>query len=156
MLRLGKKNTYRQSISAKISFTSAFPWVSSRYLVTHSTRWSLKAPMINWWRMSGSKSQRMLARGNLAVNGYHGTTVSFNHINVLCSHLNLAINPPIMPQSSKQKGLHEWINECAWTWCTTTIQVIRGSCTTRADCHTCMVQRHTHSPTTPVLHNTSK
>lgn len=90
-----KKNTYWQSISAKISFASVFPW--TRYFVTHSTRWSLKVPLINWWRMLGAKSKWMLAQGNLSVNSYHSTTVSVHHINILYSHLNLAINSPIIP-----------------------------------------------------------
>ena len=60
---------HHRSISAKISFALLLPWMSLRYFVTHSTKWSLNIPLINWCKISGASNRYMLARRNPLVKG---------------------------------------------------------------------------------------
>lgn len=56
-------------MSSIISNDFFSPCVVCRYTSTHSTRWSLNTPLINWWRRSGARSSWISARGKKHVNG---------------------------------------------------------------------------------------
>ena len=62
-------NTYRRSMSSKISFARVWPCSSTRYSPTHVTRWSLNVPLISWCKRSGERISCMSAHGKLNVNG---------------------------------------------------------------------------------------
>ena len=64
--------THWRSISSKIWFAQASPCSSTRYSPTHSTKWSLKVPLISWWSMSGDMISWMSACRTLWVNGWRG------------------------------------------------------------------------------------
>ena len=57
-------------MSSRISNAAFFLCVTYRYFMIHSTRWSLKTPLISWWSRSGASNSWMSARGNECVNGY--------------------------------------------------------------------------------------
>ena len=78
---------HRRSISAKISFALVLPWTCSRYFVTHSTKWSLKVPLINWCKISGASRRYMVAHGNPSVKGYKrwGLNMSVERVYTLMS-----------------------------------------------------------------------
>ena len=61
---------YLLSISSKTWAATLFEWRALMYAVTHSTKWSLKHPLMSWWRMSGAISWWISARGKSFVNGY--------------------------------------------------------------------------------------
>ena len=61
--------THCRSISSSMCFDSDKPCCFSRYSWTQVMRWSLKVPVIAWWRRSGESNLWIFARGKLAVNG---------------------------------------------------------------------------------------
>ena len=67
---LRKMGSYRRSISSNISFAHASPCSSTKYSPIHITRWSLKVPLMTWWRRSGVRISWMSALGKWNVKGY--------------------------------------------------------------------------------------
>lgn len=76
-----RKWAYRRSISSRIRFASVRPWTDNRYFSTQETRWSLKVPLMSWWRMSGVIRWWMSARGKSFVKGYLLDVSSRNQLN---------------------------------------------------------------------------
>ena len=61
---------YLWSMSSNTVAAPALPYSSTRNFSTQVTKWSLKVPLMTWWRMSGAISSCMSARGKSFVNGY--------------------------------------------------------------------------------------
>ena len=85
-------------MSAMIMSTWHSPWVTTRYLPTHVTRWSLKLPLRSWWRRSGAIRSWMSVQGKWTVKGYIvSVSASLHHIHVqlnLPQHYRLYHNLP--------------------------------------------------------------
>ena len=78
------------SMSSNISFAWDIPCSSMKYSPTQVTKWSLKVPLINWWRISGVIISWMSARGKSFVKGYFDRWVRLTKISdlhtPLCHH----------------------------------------------------------------------
>lgn len=59
-----KRKRYWWSMSSIISNNFFSPCLACRYTSTHSTKWTLNTPLINWWRRLGVRSSWMSVCGN--------------------------------------------------------------------------------------------
>ncbi len=87
---------YQRSISSIISSPRFFPYANSRQSMIQATRWSLKVPLITWWRRSPDISSQMSARGNPSVKGYIYTISCGSHTQKVDS---LTMTSAMIPQS---------------------------------------------------------
>lgn len=93
-----KKWAYRRSISSRIRLACVLPWTDNRYFSTQETRWSLKVPLMSWWRMSGVISEWMSAREKSFVKGYLLDVSSRNRL-IMKRHTTIS---PTRPYSSQR------------------------------------------------------
>jgi len=70
VIELMNEVTYLRSMSLIISSARLVPCTALRYFATQLTRWSLKAPLMSWWRRSNDSNSWISARRKSFVNGY--------------------------------------------------------------------------------------
>ena len=80
---------YLWSTSSRILFAPFVPWVRFKYSSTQVTRWSLKVPLIIWWRISGKTSSWISVHGKSLVNGCGNKCISCSNNNENPEHTTI-------------------------------------------------------------------
>ena len=97
--------THLRSISSRIQLASASPCIYLRYSPIQIMRWSLKMPLINWWRRSGDSILKISAYGKSFVNGCHKQLLVLHHQQV---EDNILLDTPLfhIDPTAPQSQMH--------------------------------------------------